>query len=118
MVKTKSKPKYENIPGVPGCVYYITIEGSNRTLMCVGNVGRKVILHDLSTGYKREWDIAHFSFMLRKNRWRDPHPGGDLPEKLTIEHTQKKDEIARIKTRDYSKEDLNELVDDIDNVEF
>lgn len=112
-----AKPKYlfTNVPGIPGCTYYITVGGKNRTLICLSSTAKDIILSDLSTGYKYRWDIRHFSYMMRQKRWRDPFLGGDTKVEVEINHKQSADAF---KTRDYDKVELESLVDDIDKVEF
>lgn len=111
----KKKWGYANIPGVPGCTYYLTINGKERTLICTESVGRKVTLSDLSTGYLYKWDISHFSYMLRTSRWRDTQ-AGPTSMKIEVEHTQKKNPAFR--TREYTPNEMNDLIDNIDDVEF
>lgn len=117
--KTKWK-KYPDIPAIIGCVYYFLINGKQHTVMCCGieeHRSRKiVILHDLNDAYVYRWDQTRFAYMLRQKRWKDPLMG--TIGKIEVEHMQKRNESVQIKTRDYSKEDLSELVDDIDDVEF
>lgn len=112
---TKKKWSYANIPGVPGCTYYLTVKGQNRTLICTEMSGRKVTLSDLSTGYLYKWDISHFSYMLRTSRWRDTQ-AGPTSMKIEVEHTQKKE--STFSERSYSEEELSRLVDNIDDVDF
>lgn len=113
--KKKSKYVFANIPGVPGCTYYLTIKGKRRTLLCTATTGTKVILYALDDGHKFEWDIEHFSYMLRKQRWQDPFVSS-VVEKVEVEHTTKK--TSAIRTRDYVSGELDSLIDNIDDVNF
>lgn len=120
MTTLKPRKKYPDIPAIVGCVYYLTISGKQRTLMCCGeeqkeNSTRKtIILHDLNDAYVYRWDSTRFSYMVRQHRWKDPLMG--TIGKIEVEHTTKKQES--FKSRDYSADDLNGLIDDIDEVEF
>ena len=111
----KSKYTFAKIPGVPGCTYYLTIQGKNRTLICTENNSGKFTLYALDDGHKFVWDIVHFSYMLRQHRWQDPFVSS-LVEKIEVEHTEH--QRPAFKTREYTKEEFDGLIDDIDNVTF
>lgn len=108
-----TKYQFANIPGVPGCMYYFTIKGKNRSLVCISNENKRVQLADLDTGFPYNWDIAHFSYMLRNHRWKDPGINSSV-EKIEVEHTER----PAFMTREYTEKDFDGLIDDIDNVTF
>ena len=47
MANAARKTSFAVIPGVPGCTYYLTVKGKDRTLICTENRGNKVVLADL-----------------------------------------------------------------------
>lgn len=83
MAKSK-KFEYVKTPGVPGTVYYFIIKGKKRTVMCIKNEGDKVILDDLDSSFRYVWQIDHFSYMLRKQRWKTPDRATE--QTITIVH--------------------------------
>lgn len=123
MAKIK-KFVFANIPGVPGCTYYLTVGGQNRSLICIGNDDKTVVLSDLSTGYVYRWDVRHFSFMLRQRRWKDTNLTvmttattiGVTNEKLEVQHEIKPEK--EFSSREYGQKELDELVDNIEDIEF
>lgn len=110
----KSKYTLAKIPGVPGCVYYITVYGKNRSLMCTSADDKIVNLSDLDDGYIYKWCISHFSYMLRQRRWKDP----SLVPAQEIKVERYDAERQAFKTREYTEKDFDGLIDDIDNVTF
>ena len=112
--KKKSKYVFANIPGVVGCVYYLTVNGKNRSLMCTSADDKYVILSDLDDGYAYKWYISHFSYMVRQYRWQDP--SYTPPTEIKVERFEAPRKA--ISTRDYASEELNSLIDNIDDVNF
>lgn len=115
--KKKSKYVFANIPGVLGCVYYLTVNGKNRSLMCTSADDRYVILSDLDDGYSYKWYISHFSYMVRQHRWQDPSYTPPTEIKVERYNAPQKNDFA-IRTRDYTSEEFEALIDNIDDVNF
>ena len=116
MANAARKTSFAVIPGVPGCTYYLTVKGKDRTLICTENRGNKVVLADLKSGYRYTWDVKHFSYMLRQHRWRDTAEGS-MP-KIEIEVTHKQGTVDAFRQREYTQDELNSLVDNIEDIEF
>lgn len=110
----KSKYTFAKIPGVPGCVYYLMVNGKNRSLMCTSADDKIICLSDLDDGYTYKWCISHFSYMLRQRRWKDPSL---VPtQEIKVERYDAK--RPAFMTREYTEKDFDGLIDDIDNITF
>ena len=130
MAKTK-KFVYANIPGVPGFIYYLEVGGKKRTLVCISCDNKTVVLTDLTSGFLYNWDIRHFSYMVRQHRWRDveqPQNGStqiQVKQELDVKHeVEVKQEMGAMwgrkptppkaprKEKKYTPEELDALADE------
>ena len=119
--KRKRKYVYANFPGVPGCTYYLTVSGKNRTLMCIGNEKGKVLLTDLSNGFAFAWDYRHFAYMVRQHRWKDTEQAQavaklEVKQEIEVQHEIKPEK--EFSSREYGQKELDALVDNIEDIEF
>lgn len=118
----KKSQKYYDIPPIPGVIYYLTVNGYNKSFICTGFDGKKVKLNDLRNGYPIKWDLSHFSYLLRKQSWQPPTATQEAKEidvKVNVEHSLKaSNKRAEMMRHNYTKEDLDKLIDDIDYIEF
>lgn len=114
----EKKQVYYDIPAVPLGIYYFTIKGKQRSLLCTGYdpEKRKVYLSDLGTGYPYMWHAAHFSYMIRKCSWKAAILSTE-PVDVTVKHAIEKDSSA-LRSRTYSDEEINSVISDLGVIEL
>jgi len=110
-----SKQKYFDIQPVPGVIYYFKVKGFRRVLYCASVSEKKVKLHDMTNGYPIEWYLSHFSYMVRTAMWQPPsYP--DRTREIIVKVVEGVRRAGYL--HNYTQEQLNALIDDIEDVDF